>query len=233
MRYLLILISLICCGAPLRAADPPVEEYPLRGSVIGVYLSAKAFTFDDNYNLLLTQFVSQADPDTVGPDQLKPRTLVALGKLFSAQLAEAVGADSVYFLNENPVAAQAFLNAYAPEEHKLRPPGAAMGETDYVMVINPFVLGSYKTTQMYSHSNRILTEQVIRRTARLRFEVWDVTDGQQRFVSEVCLDENQKANPEVRFDFMNSDSPTGAFLARVFGLGMEQLNHGVTGNCER
>lgn len=233
MHYLLILLGLICSGASLRAAEPSSEGQPLRGSVVGIYLSAKAFTFDDNYQMLLTQFVSQADPDTLGPDQLKPRTLVALGKLFSAQLAEAVGADSVYFLNENPEAAQAFLDAYAPEEHKLRPPGAAMGETDYVMVINPFVLGSYKTTQMYSHSNRILTEQVIRRTARLRFEVWDVVQGQQRFVSEVCLDENEKVRPEVTFDFMNKESPTGAFLARVFGLGMEQLNHGTSSNCER
>lgn len=208
------------------------QQRPLEGATVAVYFSKKQFTYDDNYLVALSQFV-KADQDLAAEtEDLKLRALISMGRLFCGQLAAATGADSVYFLNENPELGSLFLKKYQPENHYLPPLGTAMGKTDYVLVVNPLALGSVKVTQVYSQSNRILTEQVIKKTGRLRLEWFDPESGLRRGVSTACWDEQQPWPATCDFDFHSGTSQTGRFLAVLFHLGVHNLNEGVESSCK-
>ncbi|MBP6721383.1 MAG: hypothetical protein KA239_03610, partial [Bacteroidia bacterium] len=95
-----------------------------------------------------------------------------------------------------------------------------------------FILGSYKTSSVYSRSNRIITEQVVVKTARIRMELFDARTGARRFVFESCIDDRKTAVKDIAFEFHMQSSRTGRFLAKLFTLAVQNMNQGVQNNCE-
>lgn len=207
------------------------EPYPLAGKTVAVYFSRKHFTFDDHYRIPLSQFVMSDKGADISIEDLKSQTLISLGALFSSQLAVATRADSVYFLNEYPEQARAFMSAYDADTHSLAPMGTALGQTDYILVVSPFILGSYKTPSVYSRSNRIVTEQVSVKTARVRMEVFEPREGLRLRIAETCMDERNTPVGEILFQFHMQNSQTGTYLSRLFSLAVGYLNAGSGGNC--
>ncbi len=236
MRFLQIFVlswvlAIGCCGS-LSAQDVP-SPLPLKGKRVAVYFSKKHFSFDDNYRIPLSQFIKSDEGESAEIENIKLQTLVALGTLFSQQLAGPTQADSAYFLNEFPQLAQAFIEQYSADDHSLSAIGSAFAGTDYILVVNPFILGSYKTSSVYSRSNRIITEQVVIKTARLRIELFEPSSGQRTHVFETCIDDRKTPVKDIFFEFHMQSSRTGRFLAKLFSLAIQNMNAGVQNNCEK
>lgn len=226
-RFLLSFCLLISWGTLHAQADSP-----LQGKKVGVYFSRKNFDFDDHYRIPLSQFVMADKGTEISIEDLKSQTLISLGSLFSAQLKGAVAADSVFFLNESPDLARAFMRAYDADTHRLAPIQELSSSIDYILVVNPLILGSYKTSSVYTRSNRLITEQVSVKTARVRIELFDPRTGLLHHISEACMDERFTTVPQMLFEFHMQNSQTGTFLSKLFSLAVMHLNLGVQSNCE-
>ena len=224
---LVFLVSLLNLGFGQSA-----EEFPLKGKRVAVYFSKKHFSFDDNYRIPLSQFIKSDQGENAEIEDIKLQTLVALGTLFAQQLKKPAEADSSYFLNEFPEMASKFISSYRSDDHTLEPLGELFAGTDYIMVLNPFILGSYKTSSVYSRSNRIITEQVVVKTARIRIELFEPRTGARRFVFESCIDDRKTPVKDIAFEFHMQSSRTGRFLAKLFTFAIQNLNQGVENNCQ-
>ena len=231
IKLISICIFILASCQVLRAQDAQ-GEYPLRHKRIAVYFSKKHFTFDDNYRIPLSQFIKSDEGKEAEIENIKLQTLVALGTLYSVQMKQPCEADSVYFLNEFPDLASVFQDHYSSDEHTMTPLGIKFKGTDYVMVLSPFVLGSYKTSSVYTRSNRIITEQIVVKTARVRIELFDPSTGQRMHVYETCIDDRKTAVKNLCFDFHMQYSRTGQFLAKLFSLAIQNMNAGMASNCE-
>jgi hypothetical protein len=227
--FLLVFLSL---GLVPQLGAQNDSPFPLRGKTVAVYLSRKGFQFDEHYRIPLSQFILADQGREIDIEDLKSQTLISLGALFSAQLAAATQAQSVYFLNAAPDSARAFMEGYDADSNRLAPLGNALGATDYILVVNPLILGSYKTSSVYSQSNRIVTRQVYKKTARVRMELFDPREGLRLRVSETCVDERAMPKGELLFEFHMKNSQTGNFLARLFSAAVTSLNEGSRGNCK-
>lgn len=215
----------------LAMAQSPAPEYPLRAKRVAVYFSKKYFSFDDNYRIPLAQFIKSDAGADAPVEDIKVQTLVALGSLYAQQLKQPSLADSVYFLNEHPELAARFMDSYDADDHSLAPLGGAMDGTDYILVVSPLVLGSYKTASVYSRSNRIITEQIVVKTARMRIELFEPRGGTRVQVYETCIDERKTPVKDIYFEFHMEFSKTGQFLARLFSLSLHNMNVGKGSSC--
>lgn len=227
-------VFLILVGVLLHSlgqAQASKVEFPLKGKRVAVYFSKKNFTFDDNYRIPLSQFIKSDEGEHAEIEDIKLQTLVALGTLVAQQLKAPSQADSVYFLNEFPAMANAFIQGYGSDDHTLEPLGNTFLGTDYILVLNPFILGSYKTSSVYSRSNRIITEQIVVKTARVRIELFDPRSGERRFVFESCIDDRKTAVKDNYFEFHMQFSRTGRFLSKLFSLAVQNMNAGIESNC--
>jgi hypothetical protein len=224
-------LSMLSHTASLMAQDNQAA-FPLRGKRVAVYFSKKHFSFDDNYRIPLSQFIKSDEGGDTEIDNIKLQTLVALGTLFSNQLKVPTEADSVYFLNEFPDLASAFMEHYSSDDHTLAASGKAFAGTDYILVVSPFILGSYKTASVYSHSNRIITEQVVIKTARVRIELFAPQSGERMHVYESCIDDRKTPFKNICFEFHMQSSRTGAFLAKLFSHAVQNMNAGISDSCQ-
>ncbi|MEM0998220.1 MAG: hypothetical protein AAGN35_14260 [Bacteroidota bacterium] len=230
MRRFLILMVGTVLGFSLSAQD--VSGFPLEGKTVAVYFSKKQFVFDSSFRIPLSQFILSDKGEDAPIEDIKTQTLISLGTLFSEQLQPAAQADSVYFLNEFPAQARAFIANYDSENRTLGPTGEIFAGTDYILVVNPFVLGSYTTSAVYTRSNRLITEKVMVKTGRVRIEIYDAAQGNRVHSTEVCIDERKTAVPDILFEFHMRSSRTGNFLARLFSLAIFHLNYRLESNCE-
>ena len=238
MRTIFLSLGLFLITASALLAQeterPDTDDYPypLKGKTVAVYFSKKQFTFDDNYRIPLSQFIRSDQGSKAEIEDLKLQTLISLGTLFSAQLGKASGADSVYFLNEFPEKARAFIKNYSSETHQLEAIPSDFPKTDFILVVNPLMLGSYKTSAVFTRSNRIVTEQVVVKTARMRMELYDPRRGLLQHIHKACMDERKTSVPERLFEFHMQHSRTGDFLGKLFSLAVLHMNQGVDGNCD-
>lgn len=207
------------------------EQFPLKGKHVAVYFSKKQFTFDDNYRIPLSQFILTDEGRDAEIEDIKVQTLIALGSMFSQQLKTPTEADSIYFLNEQPKLGNEFIQHYNSDSHELEPLGSAFESIDYVLVINPFILGSYKTSSVYSRSNRIITEQVVVKTARLQFDLYNPKTGALKYQFETCVDDRKTKVEKLFFEFHMEYSITGRFLSKLFSAAVEHLNTGKGFSC--
>jgi hypothetical protein len=231
MRQISLLLGIFLAFMGTVQAQPD-QVLPLKGKRVAVYFSKKHFTFDDNYRIPLSQFIKSDEGDKAEIEDIKLQTLVALGTMFAQQLKMPAFADSVYFLNEFPELASHFIENYSSDAHALEPLGSKFDGTDYILVLNPFILGSYKTSSVYSRSNRIITEQVVVKTARIRIELFEPRTGSRRYVFETCIDERKTPVKEIVFEFHMESSRTGQFLAKLFSLTIQNMNEGKQSNCD-
>ena len=230
--FFALVLTLPLLTASLFGQAPESEVYPLRGKTVAVYLSKRQFDFNDHYLIYLSQFVKSDQGRASTLDNLKEQTMISLGELLEAQLKEVTRADSVFFLNKFPGIARKFIKKYDSERHYLPAMGKEMDGVDYIFVVNPMVLGTYKTSGVYSRSNRIMTQSVINKTGNVRIDVYDPVSGQLRYIAKACLDEKKTKEPALYFDFRNEESKTGHFLARLFSSAVYYLNQGEKGNCK-
>ncbi len=228
----IILLAILGLGLSTGLFSQNDSPFPLRGKTVAVYISRKGFTFDDHYRIPLSQFIMADQGREIDIEDLKSQTLISLGALFTSQLAAATQAKSAYFLNASPDSARAFMGAYNADSNQLGGLGTALGSTDYILVINPLILGSYKTSSVYSQSNRIITRQVFKKTARVRMELFEPREGLRMRVTETCVDERNMPKGAPLFEFHMQNSQTGNFLARLFSSAVNSLNEGSTGNCK-
>lgn len=204
---------------------------PLEGKVVAVYVSKKQFSYDENYNHLLSQFIKQDQGEETIVEDIKLESLVAMGRLFSEQLASATGADSCFFLNGNPELARSFIQKYTSEASQLAPLGGAFSGIDYVLVVNPLELTSYKASSVFTRSNRLVTVRDLVKTGRINLDLFDPSTGKLTASHQACMDERKTKVPEKYFSFYNSRSKTGKFISQLFSLVVYQMNAGLPGNC--
>lgn len=209
-----------------------LSKNPLADKAVAVYVSKKQFSYGEHYNHLLSQFIKKDQGDDVMVDDIKLQSLVALGRLFAEQLPEAAKTRSCFFLNAKPELARAFIKQYVPEESKLAPLGASFANLDYILVVNPIVLSTYKSASVYTRSNRLITTYDMVKTGRIKFELYDPKTGQLVRSHNTCMDERGTKVPENYFSFYNADSKTGKFLSRMFSLGVYHLNQGIADACD-
>jgi hypothetical protein len=231
MRLLTLLLGICLVGVGWTQAQSS-QPFPLKGKRVAVYFSKKHFTFDDTYRIPLSQFIKSDAGKNAEIEDIKLQTSVALGSMFAKQLKAPAQADSVYFLNEFPDLANSFIDHYQSDDRSLEPLGGKFEGTDYILVLNPFILSSYKTSSVYSRSNRIITEQVVVKTARVRIELFEPRSGDRRLEYETCIDDRKTPVRHIAFEFHLESSRTGRFLAKLFTLAVENINTGVHSNCE-
>ena len=227
-----ILWAAVLVAGLFSAAQAQSSQLPLKGKRVAVYFSSRQFDFDDSYRIPLSQFIKSDEGDKAEIEDIKRQTLIALGRLFSEQLQAPTQADSVYFLNENPELGKTFIDRYDSDERTLESLGPKFAGTDLVLIVNPLNLTSYKTSSVYSRSNRIITDQITVKTARMSLEVFSPSTGQRLTVAETCMDERKTQVAANYFDLHMKSSKTGQFLGKLFTLAVQNLNEGKASNCE-
>lgn len=228
-KFFLTFLMICIFGPAFSQVD---SLMPLKGKTVAVYFSKRQFTFDNNYRIPLSQFIRSDMGHEAAIEDIKTQTLISLGALFSSQLAACTEADSVFFLNENPDLARPFIQGYDAYEHSLSPLGESFADIDYVMVMNPLILGSYTTSAVFTRSNRLITERIINKTARVHLELFDTKGAGLLTAVDACFDERKTPVPQQYFEFHMEHSITGTFLARLFSLAVFHMNYGLESNCE-
>jgi hypothetical protein len=213
-------------------AQSPQPQTPFAGKTIAVFFSLKHFSFSDHYLLPLSQFIKTEEGKEATVEDIRQQTLIILAEQFCQQAAAVLGADSVYFLSAQPELAQAFMQQYEPSEATLSPLGQAFAGTDFIWVIDPLTLGGYQTSSVYTRSNRIITEKVVVKTARVESYWFNPATGAltQQYIS--CFDERKNRVAAPYFQFNNQESPVGFFFASLFSRVADQVTGKGEGNCE-
>lgn len=218
-------ISLFLPGA-LKAQDDIFA-----GKKVGIYFSKRGFDFDGNYNLHLTQFLKTHRGHDAKISDLKSETLIALGQKMTSQFSGTTGADSAFFLNENPVLGREFIRAYHAGNDTLDSLGVNFSSTDLILMVSPIVLGSRKNPVVFVRSNRIINRQEIVKNGRIKFTVWDTRSRLPIAWAEACADEKETSMRMVDFHFYPGSSPTGKFLGLLFTQVYRNLKDGKVSNC--
>lgn len=208
------------------------DTSPYAGKTIAIFFSLKHFTFSDDYLLPLSQFIKAEEGKEANVEDIRQQTLIILAEQFCQQAASVLGADSVYFLSGQPQMAQSFMEHYRSSDQTLMPMGESLAGTDLVWVIDPLALGGYQTSSVYARSNRIITEKVIVKTARVESYWFEPRSGAMVSQAIHCFDErkNRVANPH--FQFNNQESPMGFFFAGLFSRVTDQVLKVGDSGCE-
>lgn len=203
----------------------------MEGKTVGVYFSKKNFEFSDQWLKPLMQFIKAGEGQNVTIEDLKLQAIILIGNSFSDQLDTVVGADSVYFLNENPELAMEFMRGYGLGTRNSNPLGSSFQETDYIMVVNPIKLETYPTNSVYVRSNQIITEKIDVRRARLSIDLFEVPSGKKVATTNSCTDERDTKVPVLKFDLESDNSVSGKFLSKSFTHAIFELAEGTSSNC--
>ena len=228
MRLICFITLCFIFSTTVRAQEP--EDFSMKGKSVGVYFTRKHFSYDDSYLIPLSQFIKSDQGVSTTVEDIEMQALVSIGRLFVEQADSFLDADSIFFLNENPVYAKIFMNHYNSNDHFLRRTDSLRG-ADLIAVVNPFVLGSTKSTTVYTQSNKIITEPVNVKNGRIRVEFFEPATGYLVGVFEACLDEGNLPRTKVFFNFRNNESPTGRFIAGLFSVLVTNINEKRKSNC--
>lgn len=207
------------------------QDNLFKGKTVGIYFSKKGFDYSGNYAIPLTQFLKTHRGKEAVVEDLKLESIIAMGQKLSGQFAGATGADSAYFLNENPVLGREFIRAFRSQSDTLDSLGPGFNHTDLILVVNPIMLGSRKNPVVYVRSNRIINKQEIVLNGRMMFSVFDAKTGLKVAWAEGCADEKETHMKVPDFHFYPQDSETGRFLGLLFSQTYRNLLAGVVSNC--
>ncbi len=194
----------------------PAQNNWLSGKKIGIYLSKKQFNFNENYNTPLTQLLQAGGKEAKNIEDLKSEVLVILGEEIEKQCKQNLGLDSAWFVNANPEAARKVVSQLSGTLAKLDLHQPEFSGTDFIVIVGEIELGHYKTSAIYSRSNRILTEQILNRSGRVSIKVFKTQDGSLFYEGSSCLTENDLPKRERLFSFYNESSAVGDFLGTLF-----------------
>lgn len=203
-----------------------------KGKTVAVYFSKKYFTFPEDYRFMVPAFILSDQGKDTPLEDLRQQTLISLGRMFAEQLASVTGADSAWFLNEDPAKASQFMQRYDADSSTLEPMPARLPGADLILVINPLTLGGYKRNIVYVRSDRVITEKEYEKTAKARFILFDPASGRPVASTHICFDSFNDKVDQPRFDFRSASSPLGKFLSQLFTLGILQLQGGIPTTCE-
>mgnify|MGYP001796245025 CR=1 FL=1 len=184
MRTLLLLVLGLSLGMMGMAQGPVL---PLRGKTVAVYLSKRNFEHNRLFYHEIAQFLFCDYGEERVIEDIKLEVSIAIGRLFSEQLAEHTEAKSAFFLNGRPELAREFMANYNPDAHTLRAMGNAARDVDYVLVVNPMILSMERNPVVLTRSNRLVTQYDLIRKGRVRLELLDPRSGELVSQTNVCV----------------------------------------------
>jgi len=228
MRYVSLLLLAFLIPSVVPAQGPVL---PLKDKTVAVYFSKKHFSFNQYFYHDVAQFIKTDAGDDVLIEDSKLQAIIALGALFSDQLAEPTEAKEVFFLNGRPELAREFIRNYAAAERRLSPLPTVSKEVDYILVVNPVNLVMERVPAVLTRSNRLVTTHDLVKTGQLRLDLFDPMSGDRVSTTRVCVNDRETFIPNEMFTFYPEESRMGEFLGKVFSLAVTNLNLGEVGNC--
>lgn len=228
------LYSIICClwvGCHALSLSAQGQPAPLRGQKVGVFISAKATRYATPFFIEVAQFLKQEE-DRSNVGKMKSEFIIRMGWLFTEQLQELSGADTVYFLNGDLKKGRAFLAAYDSATQTLIRPGEALQALDLVLVLEPFHIDARKHRSVYVASNKLVTRYIPVKQADFSLVALRMEQPRNPKPTRVCYDDLNDKRSELYFDFLKGESKMGMFLSEVFSQWWAQWQMGEAGTCE-
>ena len=202
----------------------------LSEKTVGVYISSKAFSYPDDFYLPISQFLT-LDDDRSWVGRMKAEFIIRMGWMFTEQLQQLAGADTIYFLNADLRMGRAFQRIYDPDQSTITRPTEDLAELDMVLVVNPYTLRSRMHRSVFIRSNRMITERITVKTSQFTITLFDLHNTSLVLPTQSCLDDQKGPNPNWHFDFYRNKSAMGKFLSKGFSQWWDQMLEGNRDNC--
>lgn len=225
---LLFSLVLVCCFGPVFAQGPVL---PMKDQRVAVYFSKKHFSYNQYFYHDVAQFIKTDAGRDVTIEDSKLQAIIALGALFSDQLAEPTEAKATFFLNGRPDLAREFIRNYQADAKTLSPLPKVAKEVDRILVVNPLELVMKRVPAVLTRSNRLVTTHDLVKTGRVRLDLLDPASGKLVSSTTVCVNDRETFIPNEMFRFYPEESRMGEFLGKLFALAVTNLNLGESGNC--
>lgn len=195
---------------------------------MGLYLSSRAFTYTPPFSIPLAQYAGISDSNEAS---LKTQALLRLGGQMAAGIQAQAQADTVIYLNTDPLMGRAFINQFDGEQRRLFST-EGLEQLDYVIALHPVELSTRLSTVVYARSNRLVTERIHVRLAKLSWGLYDLRAPGNTGYFQLCFDEGSSTLPPLMFDFDSKRSSFGLFFSRLWTLAWQKQLQGVAEFCE-
>lgn len=200
----------------------------LAGKRAGVYISMRQLSFTDAYYKAINQFLT-VEEDRSWSELVKTEFALRIGERLSAQLQAITGADTVYFLNADPQRGRDFIQHYHQGQDSLAAFGGSLAPLQVVFSLSALDFKTRSERIAYIRSNRIISEQLSVRQARMGLSIFRPQGQVQRYTT--CYDERSSGKPPMLMDFFAANSPLGAYLSQLFSVWWLQLSNEEKTNC--
>ena len=202
----------------------------LAGQKIGVYISSKGFSFSEEHQIPISQFL-KIENEEAWQGRLRSELLIQIGWEFCEQLQVLGKADSVYFLNADLKWGKAMQKSYQVNNLKLSGKNPDLVGFDYILVINPFSIQTRIHKSVFIRSNRMISERVPISVGQMTIGILDPNRLGEEQYFDVCYDKQTSTKPAESFDFHRSESPFGKFLSNCFSQWWAQVLSNTISSC--
>lgn len=217
-RHIFCITILCCLGIHLGAQIPTGKS--LASKKVGLYISSKAVSFTDAYHIGINQFLSIGEDRSWNENQ-KTEFLIRLGNRLAAEIQAVSQADTVIFLNANPVLGRSFQQMGSAELFET-------SVLDAVVSIDRLELEEREERLTYIRSNQLRVRKVYHKVAHLDMQTHLPT---QNRLDRVCWDQGKKTKEATGLDMFQKDSPLGEFLSSVFSTWWNALTYQKPSEC--
>jgi hypothetical protein len=202
----------------------------LAGQQIGVYISSKGFSFSEEHQIPISQFL-KVENEEAWQGRLRSELLIQIGWLFCEQLQALGKADSVHFLNADLKWGKAMQESYQVNNLKLNGKNPDLAGFDHIVVINPFGLHTRIHKSVFIRSNRMISERVPVSVGQMTIGILDPNRLGEEQYYDVCFDQQTSEKPAESFDFHRSESAFGKFLSHCFSQWWAQVLSNTSSSC--
>lgn len=224
------LISWQLCVVSVVSAVPkaPIDTNPFLNKRVGVYVSKRNMKFTTDYYKILSAFIGQNDTIGLSTQDIHLGMSVRLGDYLTRVIENSFNPDSVFFINENPLIAKSFVNAYSfggngmAAFYKTLPP-----RMDFIFIVDGLYLYTEDRSNLATYSNQIFTQKRKVKKGTLTLKLLDIKTG--KFSSPITIDfDEENSRTDNNTILTSGETNVGTiFISKIFNLAFYIFNETV------
>lgn len=222
----IIFILLFLTSWQLSAA--PTDNNPFLNKRVGVYVSKKNMKFSTDYYKILSAFIGQNDTIGLTSQDIYLGMSVRIGDFLTKVIDTSFKPDSVFFINENPLIAKSFVNAYSSNGagmatfYKTLPP-----RMDFIFIVDGLNLYTEDRSNLATYSNQIFTQKRKVKKGTITLKLLDIKTG--KFSSPIIIDfDEENSRSDSNTILTSGETNVGTlFITKIFNLAFYIFNETI------
>lgn len=180
MKSLFFCILLFVCFGQIQLAAAAGSGNPFAGKKVGLFVSTKSFGFTEEYYQAFGAFVRDADSLELSKEELRQAMAVKIGHFYAAQLQAQLGADSVFFINEQVGLAKSFIADYKDKKLSVNDYADKWPVApDYILTLDEWNWTTESKRVVATVSNRLVPLEKKAKRAALELAVYNAATGRE------------------------------------------------------